>query len=79
MSAFDIGGIATGMAAFDEQVLREWAADRGLQDHRTARVSAPECCYTLWSVGAESLAFRIDPRIFESYFEVDHNNLAWLG
>jgi hypothetical protein len=79
VSVLDIGGIPTGMAAFDEQVLLDWAADRDMQGYRTAQVSAPECCHTMWALEAESLAFRIDPRIFESYLEIDHDSLAWLG
>ena len=79
VSVFDIGEVPTGMAAFSEQVLRDWAADRDMQGYGTAQVSAPECCHTMWTLEAESLAFRIDPRIYESYLEVDHDYLAWLG
>ena len=69
VSVFDIGEVATGMAAFDEQVLRDWAAAKGMQGHGTAQIGASECCYTMWSLGAELLAVRIDPRVFESYLE----------
>ncbi len=79
-SIFDIGGVPTGMAAFDEQVLHDWwGSDQDPQGYRTMQVSAPECCYTMWSLGADSLAFRIDPRITEAFLGVGHDDLAWLG
>ena len=79
VSVFDIGEVPTGMAAFSEHVLRDWAADRDMQGYRTAQVSAPECCHTMWALEADSLALRIDPRIYESYLEIDDDSLAWLG
>ena len=76
---FDLGGTPTGMVAFDEQVLRDWAGPEDLQGHETARVNVPDCCHTMWSLGADSLAFAIDPRITEAFLEVGHDDLAWLG
>ena len=39
----------------------------------------PDCCHTMWSLGADSLAFHISPRITEDSLEVGHDDLAWLG
>jgi hypothetical protein len=80
VSSFELGGRSTGMAAFDEQVLRDWwGSDPSLDGAGFTRVSVPHFCLTMWSLEADCVAVRVDPRVHDAFFDVCGDDLAWLA
>jgi len=77
---FDLGGAPTGMAAFDEQVLRDWRdSDPSPDGVGTTQLNVSDFCFSMWLLGADSVAVRINPRVRDGFFEVGRDDLAWLG
>jgi hypothetical protein len=77
---FELGETPTGMAAFDEQVLRDWwESNPGTNGVGTTRINVSDFCFSMWLLEADSVAVRINPRVRDGFFEVGRDDLAWLG